>query len=311
MELMQHTNLLAANTHFASPENQRQATYAKNGIPAFPGQIGYILCSRKHMGNMGRSRVLWNRSLDAHAERIDHGLARMFMRFRIKVHRKLPESARSFNRDALKSEENRELLNQAYVTARDEYDLHFPPLSQSILTAKTVNKVTSVFSVEEIRGNRCSEFYPATTRHTSSTPEWHPNQLRSRSKVHISPEIGCRREFKFHPGKRSFQTQPHHTSHHPPTHNPLYAEVDLSPENRDRGSEFPISDQAAEEAAQAKVNGMFNRLQAHSRRPAQRCHVTRNQNSFAGKYIPGSSRYQSVEEEPSPGLQNESRGQES
>ena len=69
--------------------------------------------------------------------------------------------------------------------------------------------------------------------------------------------------------------------------------------------------ECAEEAAQAKVNGMFNRLQAHSRRPAQRCHVTRNQNSFAGKYIPGSSRYQSVEEEPSPGLQNESGGQES
>ena len=39
-------------------------------------------------------RVLWNRSLDAHAKKIDHGLLRMFMRFRIKVHRKLRDSAK-------------------------------------------------------------------------------------------------------------------------------------------------------------------------------------------------------------------------
>ena len=74
------------------------------------------------MSNMGRCRVLWNRSLDALAEKIDHGLVRMFMRFRIKVHRKLSDSARNFNRAALKSDENRHLLNQACISARNEYD---------------------------------------------------------------------------------------------------------------------------------------------------------------------------------------------
>ena len=127
MELMQHTNLVAASTHFSSPKSQSlgQATYTKNGLP---GQIDYILCSRKHMSNMGRCRVLWNRSLDAHAEKTDHGLVRMYIRFRIKAHRKLSDSARTFNRAALKSDENRDLLNQAYISARDEYDQLFPPL---------------------------------------------------------------------------------------------------------------------------------------------------------------------------------------
>ena len=73
---------MAASTHFASPKNQSlgHANYTKEGLP---GQIDYTLCSRKHMSNMGRCRVLWNRSLDAHAEKTDHGLIRMFMRFRI------------------------------------------------------------------------------------------------------------------------------------------------------------------------------------------------------------------------------------
>ena len=91
------------------------------------------------MSNMGRCRVLWNRSLDAHAEKIDHGLIKMFMRFRIKVHRKLPDSARDFDRAILKSDENRELLNQAYETARDEYDRQFPPMTQSNAPRKTTS----------------------------------------------------------------------------------------------------------------------------------------------------------------------------
>ena len=69
--------------------------------------------------------------MDAQTEETDHGLVKIFMRFRIKVHRKLQESARRFNWGALKSDENREVLNQAYATARDEYDLQFPPLPQS------------------------------------------------------------------------------------------------------------------------------------------------------------------------------------
>ena len=74
------------------------------------------------MSNMGRCRVLWNRSLDAHAVKTDHGLVRMNIRFRIKAYRKLSDSARTFNRAAMKSDENRDLLNQAYISARDEYD---------------------------------------------------------------------------------------------------------------------------------------------------------------------------------------------
>ena len=174
MELMQNTNLVAASTHFASPKSQSlgQATYTKNGLP---GQIDYILCSRKHMGNMGRCRVLWNRSLDAHAEKIDHGLIRMFIRFRIKVHRKLPDSERNFNRAALKSDENRELLNQAYISAREEYDQQFPALPQ--LNAPRVT--TPVGKNSSQAENRILEYpnaSPGTMRHTPSIPSEHPNR---------------------------------------------------------------------------------------------------------------------------------------
>ena len=130
--------------------------------------------------------MLWNRSLDAHAEKIDHGLIKMFMRFRIKVHRKLPDSARDFDRAALKSDENRELLNQAYETARDEYDRQFPPMTQSNAPRET----TSVIYRQKMSENQSSNFCPATERHTSSTPERHPNRLFSNLKAQKSPELG-------------------------------------------------------------------------------------------------------------------------
>ena len=106
---MQHTNLVVASIHFSSPKSQSlgQATYTKNGLP---GQNGYILCSRKDMRKMGRCRVLWSRSLDAHAEKLDHDIVRIFKRFRIKVHRTLPDSARNFTRAEFKPDENRDLL---------------------------------------------------------------------------------------------------------------------------------------------------------------------------------------------------------
>ena len=122
------------------------------------------------MSNMGRCRVLWNRSLDAHAEETDHGLVRMFIRFRIKAHRKLSDSARTFNRAALKSDENRDLLNQAYISARDEYDQLFPPLQQS-----NAPRVTTPVSQK----NRLLEYpnaSPGTMRHTSSIHSEHPNR---------------------------------------------------------------------------------------------------------------------------------------
>ena len=82
MELMQHTNLVAASTHFASPRSQAlgQATYTKNGLP---GQIDYILCSRKHMSNMGRCGVLWNRSLDAHTVEPDDSIPNHYVSRRL------------------------------------------------------------------------------------------------------------------------------------------------------------------------------------------------------------------------------------
>ena len=185
MELMQHTNLVAASTHFASPKSQSlgQATYTKNGLP---GQIDYILCSRKHMSNMGRCRVMWNRSLDAHAEKTDHGLVRMYIRFRIKAHRKLSDSARTFNRAALKSDENRELLNLAYISARDEYDQLSPPLPQSNAPRKT----TTVFHRQKISENRTLDVGSGTTRHTSRTPDQHPNRSQSSPQSSFPLDIG-------------------------------------------------------------------------------------------------------------------------
>ena len=69
--------------------------------------------------------VLCNRSIDANAEKYDHGLIKMDMQFKIKAHRKI---IKSFNRDALKLEDNRDILDKEYMTAREEYNLLFPPL---------------------------------------------------------------------------------------------------------------------------------------------------------------------------------------
>ena len=73
----------------------------------------------------------------------------MYIRFRIKAHRKLSDSARTFNRAALKSDENRDLLNQAYISARDEYDQLFPPLPQSILSDSRINHTASVSGTQK------------------------------------------------------------------------------------------------------------------------------------------------------------------
>ena len=102
-------------------------------------------------------------------------IVRMFMRFKIKVHRKLAlsDSARNFNRAALKSDENRDLLNQAYISARDEYDQQSPALPQSNAPRET----TSVSHRQQISENQTLEYpdaSPGTKRHTSSTPERHP-----------------------------------------------------------------------------------------------------------------------------------------
>ena len=69
---------------------------------------------------MNNCKVLWNRSIDANAEKFDHGLIRMDMHFKIKAHRKIPKS---YNRDCLNLEETRDILNTAYITAREEYNL--------------------------------------------------------------------------------------------------------------------------------------------------------------------------------------------
>ena len=136
MELMQHSNLCCASSYFASPKTQAlgQGTYRKNGVTS---QIDYILCSKKHFSNMNNCRVLWKRSIDANSEKYDHGLIRMGMHFKIKAHRKIPKS---YNRDCLQLEENRDILDAAYRTATEEYNLQFPPLKTEDLTAKSVDR---------------------------------------------------------------------------------------------------------------------------------------------------------------------------
>ena len=84
---------------------------------------------------MTNCKVMWNRSIDANAEKYDHGLIKMDMQFKIKAHRKI---TKSFNRDALKLEDNRDILDKEYMTAREEYNLLFPPLKSETLTAKSV-----------------------------------------------------------------------------------------------------------------------------------------------------------------------------
>jgi hypothetical protein len=113
----------------------------------------------------------------------------MFMRFRIKVHRKLSDSARNFNRAALKSDENRDLLNQAYISARDEYDQQFPALPQSNAPRET----TSVSHRQKISENQILEHpdaSPGTKRHTSSTPERHPIRPQKSPQSSFSPDTG-------------------------------------------------------------------------------------------------------------------------
>ena len=136
MELMQHSNLCCASSYFASPKTQAlgQGTYRKDGVTS---QIDYILCSKKHFSNMNNCRVLWKRSIDANSEKYDHGLIRMGMHFKIKAHRKIPKS---YNRDCLQLEENRDILDAAYRTATEEYNLQFPPLKTEDLTAKSVDR---------------------------------------------------------------------------------------------------------------------------------------------------------------------------
>ena len=138
------------------------------------------------MSNMGRCRVLWDRSLDAHAEKTDHGLVRKYIRFRMKAHRKVSDAARTFNRAALKSDENRDLLNQAYMSARDEYDQLPPPLppsnAPSILTAYLVPRKTHFWNIPaSALGPRDIPHAPRTSTRTVSavTPSARPHPISS------------------------------------------------------------------------------------------------------------------------------------
>ena len=129
--------------------------------------------------------MLWNRSLDAHAEKIDHGLVRMYIRFRIKVHRKLSEPARIFNRAALKSDENRDLLNQAYISARDEYDQQFPTLPQSNASRRRTSVQRRFLKIKlwtPALGPRSLPLAPRTNTRTAlsdpPSPRFHPISAR-------------------------------------------------------------------------------------------------------------------------------------
>ena len=124
------------------------------------------------------------------------------------------------------SEENRDLLNQAYVTARDEYDLQFPPLTQPILTEKAPRETTPVICRQEISENKSSEVCPATKRHTSNTQNRDPNHLRSTPKVQSSPEkaprettsVNYRQEISENQSSEICPATARHTSNTPERH---------------------------------------------------------------------------------------------
>ena len=115
------------------------------------------------------------------------------MRSRIKGHRKLPDSARNFNRAALKSDENRDLLNQAYnaISARDGCDQQPPALSQpNAPGGATIASVTYRQRISENQILRFRDCSSTIKRQTSSTPKRHPNRPQRSPQTSLPPDIG-------------------------------------------------------------------------------------------------------------------------
>jgi exonuclease III len=79
MELMAHTNLVAASTRFAPSKKNPlgQGTYINDKYTGKPTQIDYILCDNKHMSNFKSCRVRWDLSMNVHGNKRDHGLIHM------------------------------------------------------------------------------------------------------------------------------------------------------------------------------------------------------------------------------------------